>query len=130
LLKNTSYRLETFAFGLGLLTFIVLHEIEVLKWASWFGNVHEPWFLNDAAALLFMLGGLFGVSVIAGLFRVNGVIIAVGASVAMIAILLLMPGGPGTIFPIVIVFGSIPLFLSALMGWGCALLWRASFPAE
>jgi hypothetical protein len=103
-------------FAIGLLTFVGAHAIEVAMWNPWFGGAHNPWFLNSGRAIVFTMSCLFGVSLIAGGFRVSGLMIAAGAATAMTAVLFLSESGPGTIFPIVLAGGGLFILLSSMMG--------------
>jgi hypothetical protein len=102
------------AFAVGLLTFVGAHAIEVAKWAAWFGGAHAPWFLNSGRAVVFTLGCLFVVSVIAGVLRWSGVAVAAGSTTAMTAVLLF--GDAGTIFPIVLASGGLFIAATSLLG--------------
>ena len=104
------------AFSLGLITFAAAHGIEVARWSAWFGGAHQPWFLNSGQATVFTLGILFVVCVIAGRRRLSGFMIAAGACVAMVLILFLSEGGPGTIFPIVLAAGALLIVAVTLLG--------------
>jgi hypothetical protein len=103
-------------FVAGLLTFVAAHEVEVLKWAAWFGSVHDPWFLNSGRAVAFTMACLFVSSLIAGWFRLSGFMFAAGATTAMIVVLFLKEGGPGTIFPIVIAIGTAFILVISMLG--------------
>jgi hypothetical protein len=103
-------------FAAGLMTFVAAHEVEALKWAAWFGSVHDPWFLNSGRAVAFTMACLLVSSLIAGWLRLSGLMFAAGAATAMTAVLFLKQGGPGTIFPIVIVVGTLLMLAVSLLG--------------
>lgn len=103
-------------FAAGLLIFVAAHEVEVLKWAAWFGGAHEPWFLNSGRAVAFTMACLFVGSLTSGWLRLSGLMIAAGAAAAMTAVLFLKEGGPGTIFPIVIAAGTVCILAITLLG--------------
>jgi hypothetical protein len=85
-------------------------------WAAWFGGAHDPWFLNSAHAVAFTLGIMFVLSVVSGVLGFSGPFVAAGGVMAMAAVLFWMPGGPGTIFPIVLVIGAGFVGGSGLLG--------------
>ena len=101
-------------FVIGLLAFSLAHAIEVAKWALWFGGAHAPWFLNSGRAIAFTLGCVFAASLLAGVLRLSGAMIAAGAATAMAFVLLL--GGSGTIVPIVLAAGGLMLAAASLLG--------------
>jgi hypothetical protein len=103
-------------FVAGLVTFVAAHGIEVMKWADWFGNAYEPWFLNSGRAVAFTMACLFVSSLIAGWLRLSGLMFAAGAAAAMTVMLFLKHGGPGTIFPIVIAAGTVFILAISLLG--------------
>jgi hypothetical protein len=103
-------------FATGLLIFVAAHEVEVLKWAAWFGGAHEPWFLNSGRAVAFTMACLFVGSLFSGWLRLSGLMIAAGAATAMTAVLFLKEGGAGTIFPIVIAVGTGCILVICLIG--------------
>jgi hypothetical protein len=105
----------------GFFTFVAAHAIEAAKWSDWFHGTGEPWFLNAGRAALLTIGAVSLTSaVMAALVgstkAVSGVSIAGGAFVAMAAVLFLKPGGPGTIFPIVLAVGGGLLLLGSVLG--------------
>jgi hypothetical protein len=108
-------------FAGGFFTFVVAHTIEAAKWSDWFHGTAEPWFLNSGRAVLLTIVtvGLTS-AVVAALVEstpaVSGVSVAAGAFVAMTMVLFLKPGGPGTIFPIVLVVGGGFLLLGSVIG--------------
>ena len=112
--RNATHRAVGFAAGA--LTFAAAHAVEVLKWAAWFGNAYEPWFLNSGRAVAFTMASLFLTSVISGWLRLSGLMIAAGAATAMTVVLFLKEGGPGTIFPIVIAAGSVFILATSMLG--------------
>jgi hypothetical protein len=112
--RNATHRAVGFAAGT--LTFAAAHAVEVLEWAAWFGNAYAPWFLNSGRAVAFMMACLLVSSLIAGWLRLSGVMFAAGAATAMIAVLFLKEGGPGTIFPIVIAAGTAFILAVSLLG--------------
>ncbi len=105
-----------FGFALGVLTFVGAHAIEVAWWTVWFGGAHDPWFLNSGRAIAFTMACLLGVSTIGGALGLSGFAIAAGSFVAMTTVLFLKEGGPGTIFPIVMVAGGVLILMSSMLG--------------
>ncbi len=103
-----------FAFAVGSLTFVAAHAIEVAKWSAWFGGAHAPWFLNSGRAVIFTLGCLFVVGLIAGILRWSGAALATGAATAMAAVLFFGEGS--TIFPIVLAAGGLLIAATSLLG--------------
>ncbi len=110
---------------LGAATFTVAHVVLVAGWRSWFepGGAHAAWFLNSGRGVAFTIACLIaGSAVAAGLGRsrtlagrlASGVYFALGAVVAMACVL--FTGGPGTIFPIVLVIAAAIAIASALAG--------------
>ena len=112
--RNATHRAVGFA--VGALTFAAAHAAEVLKWAAWFGNAYEPWFLNSARAVAFTMACLFFTSLISGWLRLSGLMIAAGAATAMTVVLFLKEGGAGTIFPIVFAAGSVFILATSMLG--------------
>jgi hypothetical protein len=109
------------AFVVGFLAFLTAHAIQVVEWAGWFGGAYEPWFLNSGRAIAFTVAvvgaaGTLGALFVPALARTRGVTLALGAFVAMTAVLFLKPGGPGTIFPIVMASGGGCLLASGTLG--------------
>jgi hypothetical protein len=116
--NESATRRRGVGFTVGLLTFLAAHEVEVLKWAAWFGSAHEPWFLNSGRAVAFTIACLFLGSLISGWLRLSGLMTAAGAATAMTLVLFLKGGGPGSIFPIVIAAGAVfILAVSTLGAW-------------
>jgi hypothetical protein len=107
-------------FAGGFVTFVVAHAIEVATWSGWFHGTAEPWFLNDGRAALLTIGAVTLTSAVmaalVGSTLAGGVSVAAGAFVAMTVVLFLKPGGPGTIFPIVLVAGGAFLLLGSVLG--------------
>lgn len=103
---------------IGLVTFAATHLILVAKWTSWFRGQYEPWFLNTTSAGQFTLACFFVVSLVAGAFATFGWFIWVGAVVAMVVVMF-VPPGPGTLWPIAIAIGA--LLLAAAILFGSAL---------
>jgi hypothetical protein len=118
-------------FILGALAFAAAHAVERAHWHDWFHGAYEPWFLNSGWAILFTVGAVAVASaVLAALASstqaARGLSIAAGAFVAMTAILFLKPGGPGTIFPIVMVAGGALLLFGSMIGaWAASRVRRA-----
>jgi hypothetical protein len=113
---NRSATRRGVGFAAGLVTFVAAHEVEVLKWAAWFGNVHDPWFLNSGRAVVFTMACVFVSSLIAGWLRLSAFMVAAGAAVAMTVVQFLKEGGSGTIFPIVIAVGAAFILAVSLLG--------------
>ncbi|HZX54334.1 MAG TPA: hypothetical protein VFE86_06620 [Ilumatobacteraceae bacterium] len=101
------------------MTVVVLHLIEVRMWQTWFGGAYDAWFMNDPNAGAFMIGGLFVVGVIAGGFYLPGPSMAFGAWIAMDWLLFWGPGGPGNLFPIVMVVGAVLIVIAC---WPATLI--------
>jgi hypothetical protein len=104
------------AFGIGLLAFLGIDGLEVVLWTARFGGTHEAWFLNSGPATAVTVGWLFALSLIGGALQMSGPWFAAGAFVAMTGVLFLKPGGPGNIFPIVMLFGGLLIAGSCLLG--------------
>ena len=107
--------------GIGLVAFVATHLVLMAKWTSWFHGQYEPWFLNTMPAGEFTLACFFVVSLIAGVFDTVGWFIWVGAVVAMVVVMCIPPG-PGTLWPIAIAAGGFLLaaaiLLGSALGWG------------
>ena len=100
---------------IGLLTFAATHLIVVAKWSGWFHGEHEPWFLNASSAGQFTAAFVFVVSLLAGLLDISGLFICIGAIVSM-AVVMALPPGPGTLWPIVLAIGGFFLAVAILTG--------------
>src|SRR4051812_513723 len=100
---------------IGVVTFVAAHLMLVAKWTSWFHGQHEPWFLNTASAGEFTVACVFGVSLVAGVFSASGLFLWLGAIAAMIGVMLLPPG-PGTLWPIAMAIGGAVLAVAILSG--------------
>jgi hypothetical protein len=101
---------------LGAIAFIIVHIVILETWQTWFhgGGGHAAWFLNSEPSVVFTAIVFavinFAAVLASGERRGDAVMlvvlnVAVGAVVAMAVALFRLPGGPGTIFPIVIVTG-------------------------
>ncbi len=110
---------------LGAVTFTAAHVVLVAGWQSWFepGGAHAAWFLNSGRGVAFTIACLILGSALVAVFArdrtfgerlATGAAFALGAFVAMACVL--FTGSPGTIFPIVLVFGGIIALASALAG--------------
>jgi hypothetical protein len=111
----------------GAATFLVVHQIIVVSWQSTFADAGDfaPWFLNSGKAILWMILAFAVVGFFASVFvgRLTartwfdlGATTATGGAIPMIFILFTMRGGPGTIFPIVVVGGWLFLLAGSLIG--------------
>lgn len=111
----------------GSATFVVVHRLIVVSWQSTFNGAANfaPWFLNSGKAILWMIlayvfvgffASLFVGRRTAGAWLDTGTTTATGGAIAMIFVLFTMAGGPGTIFPIVIVGGWLFLLAGSLTG--------------
>jgi hypothetical protein len=116
---------------LGAATFLAAHAIERAAWQSWFGPANSPWFLNSGRAVAFTTACILVAGVLAGVFSrdrddalVHGGNVAAGAVVAMAVVLFLGPG-PGTIFPIVLVIGTVIVAMSSFAGTLLAFPFKA-----
>ena len=112
---------------LGAAMFLVTHLVVISKWTTWFDGQQAPWFLNSGRAVGFTALCLLVAGLVASASwardrddaMTHSANVAAGALVAMTVVLFFV--GPGTIFPIVIVFGgAIALFSSAI---GSLLVW-------
>jgi hypothetical protein len=119
------------AFILGVAAFAAAHLVEAARWHEWFAGAYEPWFLNSGRAILFTIGAVAAASALAAAAlgaasTESGIAAGLGAFVAMTVVLALKPGGPGTIFPIVILAGGVFLLAGTLAGgWMGARAGRA-----
>jgi hypothetical protein len=100
---------------IGVFEFVATHLLLVTKWTTWFHGPFEPWFLNSASAGAFTVACLFAGSLVAGLFDISGVFVWVGAVTAM-TLVLVIPPGPGTLWPIAMVIGGAILAVAILGG--------------
>jgi hypothetical protein len=112
-MRLTEHRI--LAVVIGALTFAITHVVLVVKWTSWFHGQFEPWFLNTASATQLTLACLFVTSLIAGLFEISGLFVWLGAAIAMVVVMSLPPG-PGTLWPIAMAIGGFMLALAILSG--------------
>jgi hypothetical protein len=122
---------RSLAFVVGVLAFLTAHALEVMQWASWFGGEHEPWFLNSGRAVLVTLAWVGCASGMVALFSASrpgprGLTVALGAFVGMTTVLFLKHGGPGTIFPIVMVAGGGCIVISSALGAWVGRMVRAA----
>ena len=112
------------SFGIGAATFAVVQLIETAMWRQWFdvNGLYPPWFLNNGRAVTLVAISLFIAAVVSGAtggragqaaIR-SGCWLAAGAFVAMAVVLLVI--GPGTIFPMVLVFGALLAGVSSIAG--------------
>jgi len=113
----------------GAATFVAAHLVEAARWSAWFGGVYAPWFLNSARAVGFTMLCLFVVGLLAGSANrhdavTRGINALAGASIAMAVTLMVI--GPGTIFPIVIVAGTLILAVAIAAGAVVGSLLRIS----
>ena len=109
------------SFALGAATFLATHAVERAAWSSWFGAANTPWFLNSGRAVAFTAGCVLVAGLLASACArdrddalVHGGNVAAGAAVAMALVLFL--SGPGTIFPVVLVFGTVIVAASSFAG--------------
>jgi hypothetical protein len=118
-------------FMVGALTFAAAHAVESVHWHDWFHGAYEAWFLNSGSAILFTVGAVAlasaAMAALAGPTQpVSGLTTAAGAFVAMTAIMFLKPGGPGSIFPIVMAAGGAALLVGSIAGaWAATRVARA-----
>lgn len=112
-MRLTKHRIP--AVIIGALTFAITHVVLVVKWKSWFHGQFEPWFLNTASASQLTLACLFVTSLMAGLFEISGLFIWLGTAFAMVVVMFLPPG-PGTLWPIAMAIGGFTLGLAILSG--------------
>lgn len=92
--------------------------------------VPSGWWLNSQFGVAITTGVVALVSLVVSpttpgthtwWIRTGGVL--AGATVALVLVLFRI--GPGTIFPLVIMFGIIPMLTAAtLCGWACRFVWR------
>ena len=118
---------------LGAAAFIAANGVEVAAWSTWFGPDHEPWFLNSGRAVAFTAGCLLVAGMGAGAARrsalreamLDGVSVTVGAVLAMMGVL--FATGPGAIFPIVLIFGSVIAAAASVPGALVGSILRSAF---
>ena len=100
---------------IGVVTFVATHLCLMAKWTSWFHGQYQPWFLNTPTAGQFTLACFVVVSLIAGLFGIAGWFIWAGAVMTMVVVIFIPPG-PGTLWPIVIAVGGLMVGAAILIG--------------
>src|SRR5262245_48029920 len=111
------------SFVIGAVVFVIAHGVEVVCW-SWFlpAGDFTPWFLNAGRAVAFTAASLAIAAAAAGAaarahgrdMLIHAANVAAGAVAAMAVVLMI--NGPGTIFPIALVFGALIAVLSSLAG--------------
>jgi hypothetical protein len=106
---------------LGAATFAAAHTVEVVLWTSWFSPQWSPFFLNSGRAVAFTVVCVVIAGVIAALWAkdrrevlIHAANVTAGAAAAMIVTLFWT--GPGTLFPIAIVFGIAILAAGTYLG--------------
>ena len=107
---------------LGAATFAAAHAVQAAAWTTWFHGVYAPWFLNSGRAVAFTAACLLVAGMIVGLGTrtqresiVAGCNLAAGAVVGM-AIVLLVTGAGGNLFPIAFVVGTVVISVSSVGG--------------
>ena len=121
----------------GALTFVAAHLVLVATWRTWFGggDGFPPWFMNSTAAVAFTSAMFAVVSAfvtarpLQDVGRLESAIVAAcyvaaGASAVMAVMLFLLPGGPGSLFPVAIVLGAIVLTAASVAGASAGWLVR------
>lgn len=121
-------------FAIGFLTFLAAHFVERATWRAWFHGDFEPWFLNSGRAIAFtvaclMVASAADAAITRSARRESGLLVAAGAFTAMAGVLFFKEGGPGTIFPLVLVAGGACILFSSVAGaWlGAAISRRIRF---
>ena len=106
---------------LGAATFLAAHAVEVAMWSAWFDGRYAPWFLNSSRAVALTAASLLVVGAIVALtgfdrqrWLIVGLNLAAGAAAAMIVVLFAV--GPGTLFPIAMVIGTLVVGASSVAG--------------
>jgi hypothetical protein len=122
----------------GAMTFVAVHFVVVATWQTWFhaGDGYDPWFMNAASTVALTVVVFAAVNVCASLLDpnprieprfVSAATITAGATVPMIVVLFTMRGGPGNLFPIVILTGAVIFFFSGAaggcLGWAIRSAW-------
>src|SRR5215210_4204493 len=115
---------------LGAATFLAAHAVEWARWRSWFSAEWEPFFMNSGRAVAFTVACVLIAGLVAALLardRRDALIHAgnVTAGAVVVMIFTLFSTGPGTLFPIVIVFGTIVLAAGSYLGALAALPFKA-----
>jgi hypothetical protein len=119
----------------GATTFVGLHLLFMAAWQRWFGGSDrlDPWFLNSPKAVAATISVFAVVGAVSGLidsrrdFEARAALtafLATGGAVPMVIRIFTMRGGPGNLFPIVIVVGWCIMFLGAAIGVAVAWLVR------
>ncbi|MEO8259846.1 MAG: hypothetical protein ABI868_21055 [Acidobacteriota bacterium] len=106
---------------LGGATFLVAHAIERMWWTMWFSAEWEPFFMNSGRAVAFTTACLLIAGLIAAGFArdrpdalVHAGNVTAGAGAVMIVTVFAI--GPGTLFPIAILFGLVILAVGSYLG--------------
>jgi hypothetical protein len=104
----------------GAAAFGAAHVLLRVRW-DLFGPAHDAWFLNSGSAAALTFGVTAGGAVYAALVsRTMGetvgasLSVGAGAAVAAAVVLFTLPGGPGTIFPVVLTMATAGLMACAL----------------
>ena len=122
--------------AVGAATFWVIHRLLMATW-SWFdGAVGPPWFTASGRSVLFSVVTFAVVSAVVAALAARSfehamavaAYITIGGAVTMAILLFLQPWGPGNIFPISIVIGTMILGIGSIggsaAGWGLRSLRR------
>lgn len=105
----------------GTVGFAAAHLVVRYGWRDWFaGGPYAPWFLNSGRAAAFTVAWFFAIGALMRVWRGPAgnrrpAAVSAGAVVALIATLVLI--GPGTLFPIVVVFGAAAVAGGVFAGW-------------
>src|SRR5215212_10783906 len=106
---------------LGAATFLAAHAVERAWWRSWFSAEWEPFFLNSGRAVAFTAACVLIAGLLAALLardRRDALIHAGNVTAGAVAVMIvtLFSAGPGTLFPIAIVLGTVILAVGSYLG--------------
>jgi hypothetical protein len=111
----------------GAITFLAVHLIVLFRWEVWFGGstAFAAWFMNASGAVAFTVAVFVLVNAAVAVAHgqqpaeqaaVGAGYVAAGAVVVMTVVLMTLPGGAGTLFPIAIAIGATLIGISSVAG--------------
>ena len=116
---------------LGATAFLAAHAVEVVMWTAWFSPQFKPFFTNSGRAMAFTTACVVIAGLLAGFLArdrrdvlIQAAAVTAGAAIAMTCVLFWV--GPGNLFPIVIVLGTVIVAVGSFLGALAALPFKSA----